>query len=61
MATLTLVIWLICAAVCATMAGNKGYVRWHWAIWGGLFGIFAILVMACKKPNPSVSSQDPVS
>jgi len=49
--TTTLIVWAICAAVCAQIAGNKGHDRVKWAIVGVLAGVFGVLAAALLKPK----------
>jgi hypothetical protein len=47
----TIVIWTICAAVCAQVAGNKGHNRATWALVGIATGVFGVLAAALLKPK----------
>lgn len=51
-----LVFWLICGAVCAVMADNRGRSKIGWFFAGLVFGIFAIIALAIagKKTEPAV-------
>jgi hypothetical protein len=58
----TIVIWTICAAVCAQIAGNKGHSRGQWACIGALIGVFGVLAATLLKPKvqePPVVKQPP--
>ena len=47
-----IIIWTICAAICAQVAGNKGRDRVLWAVIGGGFGVFGVLAATLLKPKP---------
>ncbi|WP_455542956.1 hypothetical protein [Intestinibacter sp.] len=42
---ITLIIWLICAVACSTIANNKGQNPILWFLIGLLFGIFGLGVV----------------
>lgn len=52
-AVINIIIW---AVVCQKVAEGKGYngVTWQW--WGGLFGIFALIVLLTKPNLNAVSA-----
>jgi len=45
-------IWLIFAAVCASIAGNKGRNCVQWAAIGMLTGLIGVVIASCLKPRP---------
>jgi hypothetical protein len=63
MSGITIAIWLICAASCATIAGNKGRNRWVWAGIGIATGLIGVVIAAClkKQPEPVVTPQLPAA
>ncbi len=46
-----LFLWIICAIVCGVMADAKGLKPIGWVFGGLLFGIFAIILLACIPSN----------
>lgn len=42
-----LFVWVMIAIVCAVIASNKGRSGFGWLVLGALFGVFALIVVAC--------------
>lgn len=50
-----ILIWLVCAVVCAIIGSSKGRTGFGWFLLGLVFGIFALILVACLpslKPVP---------
>jgi len=47
---IAIIIWIICAIACVSIAESKGRNQGIWGIMGFLFGIFAVILLACL-PN----------
>lgn len=41
-----LILWLVCAFICAAIASSKGRSTGGWFVLGLIFGIFAVIVVA---------------
>jgi hypothetical protein len=50
-----LFVWVMIAIVCAVVASNKGRSGFGWLILGAVFGVFALIVIACLS---SVGDED---
>jgi hypothetical protein len=51
------VLWVICAIVCAVMAGNRHRSRGSWFVLGLFFGLIAVAVLAIIGPRePAVTA-----
>ncbi len=44
---MTVIIWIIFAALCGVVAYAKGRRVWLWVIWGILAGLFSLIIVAC--------------
>jgi len=51
-----LTFWVVCAAICAIIAGSKNRSALGWAVLGAIFGVFALLVVACLGKLPEEGS-----